>query len=366
MLSKKELPKLDLPKVRKNPLIEIIPLSTGCLGACTYCKTRQARGKLGSYAVDAIVKRAQDVIREGVSEIWLSSEDTGAYGIDIGTDIVKLLKALLDVLPDQGVMLRVGMTNPPYILEHLDEIANILNHPKVYAFLHVPVQAGSDNVLVGEGGMNREYTVNEFRQVADVLLEKVPDVTVATDIICGFPNETEEDFQMTLDLIDHYKLAIVNISQFYPRPGTPAAKMKRIPTQIVKDRSRRITSLFQSFTPYTQYVGRDVQVWFDIEVSADGRHSVGHTKAYVKVLVPYDESLPGTSYMVHIDSCDRFHIEGKATKMINLRNTGTSLSTKDSSCTAAANLIPRSRSTQILALVFGVGILFALGTLRKK
>lgn len=100
LLAKKELPLLDLPKIRKNPLVEIIPLSTGCLGACTYCKTRHARGKLGSYALDAIVRRAKTVIDEGVSEIWLSSEDTGAYGLDIGTDVTVLLKSIVNVLPE--------------------------------------------------------------------------------------------------------------------------------------------------------------------------------------------------------------------------------------------------------------------------
>ena len=124
MLGKKSLPRLDLPKVRKNPLVEIIPLSTGCLGACTYCKTKHARGKLGSYDLNAIVDRANSVIKEGVSEIWLSSEDTGAYGLDIKTNVVKLLHAIVNILPTDGsVMLRVGMTNPPYILEHLDGIA---------------------------------------------------------------------------------------------------------------------------------------------------------------------------------------------------------------------------------------------------
>lgn len=99
LLAKKQLPLLDLPKIRKNPLVEIIPLSTGCLGACTYCKTRHARGKLGSYALDAIVGRAKQVIKEGVTEIWLSSEDTGAYGLDIGLDVTVLFKSLIRVLP---------------------------------------------------------------------------------------------------------------------------------------------------------------------------------------------------------------------------------------------------------------------------
>jgi threonylcarbamoyladenosine tRNA methylthiotransferase CDKAL1 len=307
LLAKKELPKLDLPKVRKNPLIEIIPLSTGCLGSCTYCKTKQARGKLGSYALEAIVDRAKKVIEEGVSEIWLSSEDTGAYGRDIGTNIAELLRALIAILPEKGVMLRVGMTNPPYILEHLDAIAEILNHPCVYAFLHVPVQAASNKVLLK---MNREYTIEEFRQVVDLLNEKVPQVTIATDIICGFPNENEDDFDETMKLIKHYKFAITNISQFYPRPGTPAAKMKRINTQIVKERSRKLTKLFESFDPYRDYIDQSLPVYFDIEVSDNGIHCVGHTKSYVKVLVPYRDDLPGSCHLVKIHSAQRFHVEG--------------------------------------------------------
>ena len=118
LLAKKELPMLDLPKIRKNELVEIIPLSTGCLGSCTYCKTRHARGKLGSYDPQAIVERAKSAVEDGVMEIWLTSEDTGAYGRDIGTDLPTLLKAIVEVLPDHA-MLRLGMTNPPFILEHL-------------------------------------------------------------------------------------------------------------------------------------------------------------------------------------------------------------------------------------------------------
>ena len=118
LLAKKELPVLDLPKIRKNKLVEIIPLSTGCLGSCTYCKTRHARGRLGSYDPDAIVERARIAISEGVMEIWLTSEDTGAYGRDIGTNLPTLLKSIVKIMPDH-TMLRLGMTNPPYILEHL-------------------------------------------------------------------------------------------------------------------------------------------------------------------------------------------------------------------------------------------------------
>lgn len=149
-------------------------------------------------------------------EIWLTSEDTGAYGRDIGTNLPELLwkivevekevinpnhhlvcsflnllvspQCLLQVIPE-GCRLRLGMTNPPYILDHLDEVASVLRHPRVYSFLHVPVQSGSDAVL---RDMRREYNVDEFSRVVNILRKKVPGLTIATDIICGFPTETEQ------------------------------------------------------------------------------------------------------------------------------------------------------------------------------
>jgi threonylcarbamoyladenosine tRNA methylthiotransferase CDKAL1 len=372
LLAKKSLPRLELPKIRKNALIEIIPLSTGCLGACTYCKTKHARGKLGSYAPEAIISRAQTAIAEGVSEIWLSSEDTGAYGIDLGTDIGQLLLALLEVLPDEradgtgGVMLRVGMTNPPYILQHLAVIAEVLKHPKVYSFLHVPVQAASNRVL---DAMRREYTVEEYCTVVSYLTDNVPGMTIATDIICGFPGESEADFDLTMQLVEEQALAITNISQFYPRPGTPAAKMKRTPTQIVKNRSRRLTKLFESFRPYSHLPGQCIKAWFGTEVSADRRHSVGHTKAYIKVLVPLDESLPGRACMVHIDSASRFHVEGRLQPMQAWAGSTstpppTAASTPTEGSWHAGSSSGGDYSWWGMAVVLGVTALCAAGTFR--
>ncbi|PIA28038.1 hypothetical protein AQUCO_07300012v1, partial [Aquilegia coerulea] len=187
LLNRKTLPALDLPKVRKNKFIEILPINVGCLGACTYCKTKHARGHLGSYNVESLVERVKTVVADGVKEIWLSSEDTGAYGRDIGVNLPILLKGIVGELPsDRSTMLRIGMTNPPFILEHLNEIAEVLRHPCVYSFLHVPVQSGSDRVLTA---MNREYTVSEFRTVVDTLYRLVPGMQIATDIICGFPGK---------------------------------------------------------------------------------------------------------------------------------------------------------------------------------
>ncbi|XP_010521157.1 PREDICTED: threonylcarbamoyladenosine tRNA methylthiotransferase [Tarenaya hassleriana] len=305
LLTRKTLPALDLPKVRRNKFIEILPINVGCLGACTYCKTKHARGHLGSYTVESLVERVRTVIAEGVKEIWLSSEDTGAYGRDIGVNLPILLNAIVKELPsDQSTMLRIGMTNPPFILEHLKEIAAVLSHPCVYTFLHVPVQSGSDAVLTA---MNREYTVADFRKVVDTLTELVPGMQIATDIICGFPGETDEDFAQTVTLIKEYKFSQVHISQFYPRPGTPAARMKKVPSNIVKQRSRELTNVFEAFTPYTEMVGREERIWIT-EIATDGVNLVGHTKGYIQVLVAAPESMLGTIATVKITSVGRWSV----------------------------------------------------------
>lgn len=317
LLTRKTLPALDLPKVRKNEFIEILPINVGCLGACTYCKTKHARGHLGSYTVESLVGRVKNVVADGVKEIWLSSEDTGAYGRDIGVNLPILLNAIVSGLPSDGsTMLRIGMTNPPYILEHLKEIADVLRHPCVYSFLHVPVQSGSDAVL---SAMNREYTVAEFRKVVDTLTELVPGMQIATDIICGFPGETDEDFAQTVNLVRDYQLPQVHISQFYPRPGTPAARMKKVPSNVVKNRSRELTAVFESFTPYTGMEGKVERIWIT-DIASDGVHLVGHTKGYIQVLVVGPRSMLGSSAIVKITSVGRWSVFGEVIEVLTQNN----------------------------------------------
>ncbi|KAI8040094.1 threonylcarbamoyladenosine tRNA methylthiotransferase [Drosophila gunungcola] len=297
---------LSLPKVRKNPLIEIISINSGCLNQCTYCKTKHARGDLASYPPEEVVERARQSFAEGCCEIWLTSEDTGAYGRDIGNSLPELLWQLVEVIPEH-CMLRVGMTNPPYILEHLEEVAKVLQHPRVYSFLHVPVQSGSDSVL---GEMKREYCRQDFEHVVDFLRKRVPGVTIATDIICGFPTETEADFEETMTLCAKYQFPSLFINQFFPRPGTPAAKMERIPANLVKKRTKRLTDLFYSYEPYANRTG-EIYTVLVTEVSHDKLHYVGHNKSYEQVLLPMRENLLGTRVHVRITSASKFSMVGE-------------------------------------------------------
>ncbi|XP_061050849.1 threonylcarbamoyladenosine tRNA methylthiotransferase isoform X1 [Eubalaena glacialis] len=298
--------RLDLPKIRKNPLIEIISINTGCLNACTYCKTKHARGKLASYPVDELVDRAKQSFQEGVCEIWLTSEDTGAYGRDIGTSLPALLWKLVEVIPE-GAMLRLGMTNPPYILEHLEEMAKILSHPRVYAFLHVPVQSASDSVLVD---MKREYCVADFKRVVDFLKDKVPGITIATDIICGFPGETDQDFQETVKLVEEYKFPSLFINQFYPRPGTPAAKMEQVPAQVKKQRTKDLSQVFHSYNPYDHKIGERQKVLVT-EESFDSKFYVAHNRFYEQVLVPKNPTFMGKMVEVNVYESGKHFMKGQ-------------------------------------------------------
>lgn len=309
-----------VPQVRRNPHIEIIPLSTGCLGACTYCKTKHARGQLGSYSPELLIERVRAAAADPcVREIWLSSEDTGAYGRDIGTDLPTLLRGMLAELPPDGtVMLRVGMTNPPFILEHLEAIAEALQHPACFSYLHVPVQSGSDAVL---RGMSREYTVAEFERVCDTLLAEVPGVDLATDIIAGFPGETAADHGDTLRLLEKYRFPHTHISQFYPRPGTPAARMKRVPTDVVKARSREITTLVESWTDAHAALVGTMHRSCVVDTAADGRSLVAHTKSYVQVLLDAEApdgsgSLMGCVVEARIVSAGRWSVKGEVERVV--------------------------------------------------
>eukprot|EP00438_Fugacium_kawagutii_P031130 Skav201754 [mRNA] locus=scaffold1973:123029:126058:- [translate_table: standard] len=275
------MPSLDLPKVRKNQFIEIIPISGGCLGNCSYCKTKHARGSLNSYSEDAIVSRALQAVEEGRVEVWLTSEDTGAYGLDIGSNIAELLRRVADALP-QRVMLKLGMTNPPYMLAHIQAVAEVLKRPNVFEYLHVPVQSGSDSVL---RAMVREYTRADFQLLVDGLRAEVPEIFIGTDVICGFPAEGPADHQESLELVRQYRFPMLNISQFYPRPNTPAARLKRLDGQTVKARSSEMTQLFESYRTegtWDHMVGCRRQVWFS-ETDEKRQQTVGHTKNYAKV-----------------------------------------------------------------------------------
>jgi len=232
-------PRLDLPKQFANPMISVVPVAYGCLGSCSYCCVVFARGRLRSCGTEEIVQRIKSDMRSGAKEVWLTGQDMACYGRDIGLNLVDLLRAVCAIEGD--FLVRVGMMTPNYVLDMLDELVKAFRDEHVFKFLHLPVQSGDNEVLKR---MNRFYSVEDFRLIVDAFRKAIPDITTATDVICGFPNESEEAFERTLRLIEQVKPDIVNISKFFPRPSTLAEKMTPlVSASDVKERSKRIAEL---------------------------------------------------------------------------------------------------------------------------
>jgi len=290
-------PSYGLPRIRRSDVIAILPVSYGCLGLCSYCCVRFARGKLRSYAVDEIKGRVMEDLRAGAKEIWLTSQDMGCYGKDIGVNLMCLLEEVASV--EGKFHIRVGMMNPNHAIEVLDDLIDVYKNKKVYKFLHVPVQSGDDEVLKR---MNRHYSVEDFRKVVFSFRDEIPDVTIATDIICGFPGEGEEAFRKSMDLVEEVKPDILNISMFFPRPMTQASGMRPLPGWKVKERSRAISKLF-----------REIRVeknksWLnwrgEVLIDERGKNGswIGRNFAYKPIVVKSSKGLLGKFLTVQVKS----------------------------------------------------------------
>lgn len=215
----------------------IIPIAQGCLGNCSYCITRFARGVLKSYQEDDLLNEFKSMLDAGAKEILVTAQDTACYGRDTGTDLPALLRRFLEF--DGEHRIRIGMMNPNNLDPILDDLMDVMEDERVYRFLHIPVQSGSNSVLEG---MRRHYTVDRFMGIVNRLRERYPDISIATDLICGFPGETERDHEKSIKLIKDLHADTVNITRFSVRPGTDAATMKgQIQGNVSKERSTELT-----------------------------------------------------------------------------------------------------------------------------
>lgn len=225
---------LNLPVIEKNDL-QIIPIAEGCLGNCSYCSVKFARGNLKSYPIEDIVNSIH------AKKILLTSQDNGCYGLDINTNLIELLRSILKLKKDFG--LRIGMMNPEHVIKMLPELIAIYKDPRVIKFIHIPVQSGSNKVLKE---MNRRYKVEDFRKIVREFRDSILDICISTDIIVGYPTETESDFLKTKILLEGLNLNIVNLSKFAPRPNTFASKLKLLPTEIIKERSKILSKIIKT------------------------------------------------------------------------------------------------------------------------
>jgi MiaB-like tRNA modifying enzyme len=293
--SEKPALKLKQPKINLKLPIDIIAISEGCAGACAFCCVRFARGTLSSFPKESVVESLGQAVQKGAKEIWLTSQDTGAYGLEIKSNLAELLKKCCKV--KGKFWIRVGMMNPDHILPILEELIDAYKDERVFKFLHLPVQSGDNDILQR---MNRRYSINDYKAIIQEFRKELPDFTLSTDVICGFPSETKEAFKETLNLIEEVKPDIVNISRFFPRPNTLAESMEQIDVEEVKTRSRMLTRLIKKLAleknrKWVRWTGEVL-----IDEKGKGQSWIGRNFAYKPIVVKDNSILLGRFMNVKI------------------------------------------------------------------
>jgi MiaB-like tRNA modifying enzyme len=285
-------PKVCVPKMRRNPVIDIVQINQGCASHCNFCGTKAARGDLLSYPLEEIAKEVAAAKAAGCREFWLTSQDCGAYGLDNGTNLAHLLKEITDKIKGK-YCLRVGMANPTFVKTYLNELIEAYQHPNVFKFLHIPAQSGSDKVL---SDMKRGHTAADVIKIVKESRKSFPEIQIWTDIIVGYPTETDDDFLASIRLIDEIKPDYVNVSRFGSRPRTEAARLKPLATEVLKDRSRRMSAVCREIAleQNKKWLGWSGPVLVD-EFNAEKQSWIGRNFAYKPIVLKTRQNIGETA-----------------------------------------------------------------------
>jgi threonylcarbamoyladenosine tRNA methylthiotransferase CDKAL1 len=304
----KNKPLLSLPRQHSNPIVSIVPVNFGCLGSCSYCCVVFARGNLRSYGIKEVAERVQNDYDAGFKEFWITSQDTAAYGRDLGKDLSELLTALEGLAGDFHV--RVGMMTPNLVTEMQTRLITSFDNPKIFKFLHLPVQSGDDTVLQY---MRRFYTADEFKGIVNTFRNEFAQLTLATDVIVGFPGETEEAFKNTLRLLEEVKPDVTNVSKFFVRPKTAAARIKDglVDKEETKRRSTVASELVKRLSAERNllWVGWSGEVLVDEKGKVEGSW-VGRNFAYKPIVLKSTHSLLGKTLKVRVVESSATYLKG--------------------------------------------------------
>ena len=305
-LDSKDKSKLTWLEGPPNSVICTIPICEGCLGNCAYCAVKFARGAVKSHAKRDIIDTVTRCVHSGYKEIRITSQDLGTYGVDIGSNLVELI-SMIDKINGPH-RFRLGMFNPNLVLDSIDELVQTMKSDHFFKFFHIPIQSGSNTILQA---MGRKYTAEEWTQIVHTVRQTFSNSTIATDVIVGFPGETEQDFELTMDLISKIRPPVVNISKYGDRPGTKASKAQnKVETSDKKDRSRRLTILVN------EILEENNKSWIDWtgEVLVTEKGSRGglmcRNQSYKPIIIHDDVEL-GEIVSIRIVDAERTHLFGE-------------------------------------------------------
>ena len=297
----------DLPTERNYTFKSGVNIMFGCNNFCSYCIVPYVRGRERSRKPEAIIKEIKNLVADGVSEVMLLGQNVNSYGKTLETPVT--FAQLLTMLEDIEGLRRIRfMTSHPKDLS--DELIEVMaKSKKICHHLHLPLQSGSSRILKE---MNRRYDKEKYLNLVENIRTAIPDISLTTDIIVGFPGETEEDFQETLDVVRQagYDTAFTFI--YSKRTGTPAAaKEDQVPEDVVKDRFNRLLTLVQEQGRIrsSRFEGTVQEVLVEEESKEKGVFT-GRTQYNLLVHFPADESLLGTYVKVKLEECKGFYYLG--------------------------------------------------------
>ncbi|MDO4443312.1 MAG: tRNA (N6-isopentenyl adenosine(37)-C2)-methylthiotransferase MiaB [Slackia sp.] len=312
ILEKSDTFSTDLPSKREHPWSAWLPITVGCNNFCTYCIVPYVRGRERSRAIEDIAAEAAGLVADGVKEITLLGQNVNSYGRDLYGE--PRFADVLRAVSQTGVeRLRFATSHPKDLTDEVIGLYAELDN--LMPSLHLPVQSGSDRILKA---MNRRYTAAHYLDLIDAVRKANPDVALSTDIIVGFPGETEEDFQATYDLVKRVGYSQVFTFIYSPREGTPAASMvDDTPRDVIQRRFDSLVDLVQenAYAHNQRFVGRTLPVLVEGSSKRDERVLVGHSPHNVTVHAPIPDgmdaaSLAGTTVAVKIDTAKAWYLSG--------------------------------------------------------
>ncbi len=265
---------------RINPLIAYIPISEGCSSSCSFCVCRVARGSLISYQPGKIVDAVRIAVKNGAKEIVLVGDDVAAYHHD-GFSLPSLMRKICTVSGDFKI--KLGYMNPSSVIKIADDLVSALSHPKVYRYIHLNLQSASNSVLKK---MKREYTKEEFLMMVNELRKSYPHMTIETDVLVGYPDESDEDFELTKTFLREIKPDILNIHPFSKRQHMRMEK--EVPSWKIKERYEemmRIKNILESES-LKKWVGWKGEIYI---LERHNNFMVGRNFAYRNVLLKHGE-----------------------------------------------------------------------------
>ena len=308
----------DIMKVRAFEEIEIsqsngktrafMKIQDGCDRFCSYCIIPYARGgKVRSRSMESIIEEVKKLASNGYKEIVLTGIHVASYGKDIKDDQMTLLNVIKEINKVEEIQ-RIRLSSVEPVLFTDEFVSEVSKMKKVCPHYHLSLQSGCDETLKR---MNRRYTIEEYKNIVDRLRENIPNVAITTDVIVGFPGETNEEFNKTYEFLRDIELSQMHIFKYSPRKGTPAATMEnQIDPQMKQFRSEKLLNLSkENFNKFaSKFIGEELEVLFEQNI-VDNKYE-GLTPNYIRVVVDSNEDIRGQILKVKIRDVKNEYVEG--------------------------------------------------------